>query len=115
MKWNEPINQFSPRLKSRRLFPSLSPENNTAVCNTFVTQALSVLIGGLILDGGQFAKILCFASLVWWPVFLRILITRPRTEERWDRIFLKAGFPILIAVAFASSPVWGWLRSLLHQ
>jgi|APGre2960657468_1045069.scaffolds.fasta_scaffold04270_2 hypothetical protein len=112
MKWNKPI---FPRLESRRLFPSLSPENNAAVCNTLVAQTLFLFLGGFILDGGQFAKVLYFASLVWWLVFLHILITRPRTEERWDRIFLKAGFPILIAVAFASSPVWGWLRSLLHQ
>lgn len=114
MKWNEPIDQFFPRLKSRRLFPSLNPENNTAVCNTFVVQALSVLLGGLNLAGGQIVRAFCFASLVWWLIFLRILIARPQTEDRWDRVFLKAGFPVLIVVAFASSPIWGWLRSLQH-
>lgn len=96
------------------IFPSLGQKNNLAVNDTLVLQTVLFLLSSLILDGGQCLQFVGFASLVWWLVFLRILIVRPRTEDRWDRIFLKLGFPILLALIVAAFPIWGWLRLLLQ-
>ena len=91
-------------------FPSLSTANNDAVCGTLIVQTLLFVLASLILDGGQMAQCVLLACVVWWVGFLFILLRRPHTENRGDKIFLKLGFPILLVIAIASSPIWGWLR-----
>ena len=115
MKWNEPI-CFPAHWKRYQFFPSLSPENSNAVSDTLVLQGLFYILASLVLDGGLLGNWVLVATMVWWIGFLFILIRRPRTEDRGDKIFLKLGFLILLFgfpllfLALASIPIWGWLR-----
>ena len=98
--WNKDLNRLT----------SLSSTNFEAAKDTLLLQALLIFLSGLILDGGEFLRVVALAALVWWTAFLRILVSRPATTKKSDTVFLKFGFLLLLPISFLSQPIWGWLR-----
>jgi len=100
--WNKPI----------RFGPPMNEAWQLAVRN-LVVQSLLVILAGMNLDTGVSLGYVTFASACWWIVAAVILLRRSRNLSRGDRMFLRIGFLLTLAIAVLSTPAWGWLRKIL--
>ena len=101
--WNKPI-RFGPPMNEAW---QLAGRN-------LVVQSLLVILAGMNLDTGVALRYVTFASLCWWIVAAVILLRRSRNLSRGDRMFLKIGFLLTLAISVLSTPAWGWLRPLIE-
>ena len=100
--WNKPI-RFGPPMNEAWQLAS----------RNLVVQTLLVILAGMNLDTGVSLRYVIFASHCWWIVAAVILLRRSRNLSRGDRMLLRIGFLLTLAIAVLSTPAWGWLRKIL--
>ena len=79
-----------------------------------VPQLLILLFSSLILDGGQIARFCGAAIVVHWIAAAIILIRRPRRPTPFDIILLRAGFFLILAVAFTVAIIATFVAEVLN-
>ena len=97
------------RLK-KEITPPLSPALKKAFRQNVILQTIILFFSGFLLDGGLTVRACLLAAVVWWCGALCIALRRAQVPTKIDLLFMEAGYVLLIAIGYASSPLWGWLR-----
>jgi len=88
---------------------SISPRYRDPILLGAVLQAGFLLFGLLAFDSGQLLQWTLFAAVIYWIMAALIVSRRPQTPTKWDLIFLRSGFVIILPVSIlATSLVWSW-------
>lgn len=96
------------RLK-KEITPQLAAAFKKAFRQNVILQAIVLFFAGLLLDGGFTARVCLLAAVAWWCAALIISVRRGSSPTKIDMLFMEAGYVLLIAISYFSSPLWGWL------
>jgi hypothetical protein len=77
---------------------------------TAVAQAIVLILGSLVLDGGFFAWTALIAAAAYWAGFIIVVVRHPELPTRGDLVWASAGFAITLALTFALGPLVVQLR-----
>ena len=89
----------------------LSPAYREAVTVALVLQVLTTLLLLTILDNGTLAKVGGVAMVGFWVGVAVVVVRRPRASGRLDLLYVRWGYPVLLAAGVALLPFVASLRA----
>lgn len=59
-------------------------------------QAVFLILGSFAFDFGQLLQWTLFATMTYWLLAALIIAKRPQMPTKWDLIFLRSGFVVIL-------------------
>jgi hypothetical protein len=88
----------------------LAPAYREAVKVALVFQVIATLVLLMILDGGTLARAGGAAMAGFWLGVAAAMLRRPTSPTAGDLLYVRWGYPVLLAIGVALSPFMGVLR-----
>jgi len=90
-----------------KLSTTLDDAYGPAMKFTVVVQLILLLLSGMVLDLGHTSRIVAIAMLAFWASVLMLVMRNPRTAGKWDLVYIRAGFLLILVVTWlVAHRVW---------
>jgi hypothetical protein len=100
-------------IKTMRLSLSISPKYDSPIFEAIAVQIFVAIVGALIIDPIGLAQVLGIALLAFWGGVVVLIWRHPQSPSRFDLVFIRFGYFVVIPVAFFVVPLVWQLRGFL--